>query len=195
MIYILIAAAAIVLFLVIINFFRKLHWDVIHNNLLDLVDDIGGKVIRQGMLGRPIYHGQYKNLDVTINFSTEKSKKRRRNLIDISIGTPMKNSFTISAFDWLSEREESALEEFKALDMEGISKYGIRNPADKRIVKKNDRNKFRDILLQLDPFLFLFVGNNGILIEKEGGNLAVSTRHSALKDQIRAISDLIGIIM
>ena len=52
MIYILSIFVIFIAILVIINYLRKLHWDVIHHNLLELVDDIGGKILRQGMLGR-----------------------------------------------------------------------------------------------------------------------------------------------
>ncbi len=194
MIYILIVAVGFILFLVIINYLRKLHWDVIHNNLLDLVDDIGGKVIRQGMLGRPIYHGRYEELDITINFSTEKGEKGRKNLIDISIGIPLKQAFTISAYNWLKEREESATEEFTDIDLGGSKEYGMRNTSGKDIVKNNMQKKFHDILKRLDPFNFLFVGRNGLLYETEGGNLAVSTKHPAIKSDIMAIYDLIGVL-
>jgi hypothetical protein len=179
---------------VILNYVRKLHWDLIHHNLLDLVDDIGGKVIRQGMLGRPVYQGMYQKLDVTINFSTEKGKTGRKNLIDISVGTALNNSFTISALKWLGEREESAVSEFKEIKFETIHKYGIRNGAVKDIVKTNSENKFYEILKLLDPFLFLYVGVNGLIFEKEGGNLAVSTKHPELKNTILSISKLVRVL-
>ncbi len=190
MIYIFIAALSLLLLLIIINYLRKLHWDIIHRNLLDLVDEIGGKVIRQGMLGRPIYHGQYNNLDITVNFSTERIKSGRKNLIDISIGTPLKQSFTISSFDWLNEREESAIEEFEEFNMDGTIRYGIRKSSDTTDINE----KLQTFLKELDPFLFLFVGTNGILFEKEGGNLAISTRHPELKNQLMSISALIGVL-
>ncbi len=194
MIYVLAAGASFILIVVVINYMRKLHWDAVHINLLDLVDDIGGQVLRQGFLGQPIFHGQYKKMDITINFSTERHKKKRRNLIDISIGMPIKKSFTISSYEWLKEREDSALDEFKSLDLDGLHNYGLRNPSDNQIAKESKQLKFRQILLDLDPFLFLFVGANGLLYEKDGGNLAVSTKHPALKDQIRYINLLMGVI-
>jgi hypothetical protein len=184
----------IIAILVIINYLRKLHWDVIHHNLLDLVDDIGGKVIRQGMLGRPIYHGQYKKLDITINFSTEKINKNRRNLIDISIGTPIEQSFTISSFNWLEEREESALSEFSQIELQTKNKYGIRNISVENLVKKNSIKKFYQNLEKLNPFLFLYAGKNGIIYEKEGGNLAISTKHPAMKDEITSLAALVGVL-
>ena len=107
---------------------------------------------------------------------------------------PLKQSFTISAYDWLKEREESAIEEFADIDLGGSKEYGMRNTSGKDIVKKNMQKKFHDILKQLDPFLFLFVGLNGVIYEKEGGNLAVSTKHPALKSNIMSISALIGVL-
>ena len=75
----------IVVFLIIINYLRKLHLDAIHFNLLSLIDDIGGAVIRKGFLARPVYHGSYQGIEVTINFSSERSQKKRRQYLNISL--------------------------------------------------------------------------------------------------------------
>ncbi len=81
--YILYGLFGVILFFVIINYLRKLHWDAIHNNLLDLEDEIGGAVIRKGFLARPVFHAKYKGSEVTINFSQDKRQGKRINYIDI----------------------------------------------------------------------------------------------------------------
>ena len=106
----------------------------------------------------------------------------------------MEQSFTISAFDWLEEREESALSEFSQIDLETSKKYGIRNASVEDLVKKDSINKFYQHLNKLDPFLFLYAGKNGIIYEKEGGNLAISTKHPAMKDEITSLAALVGVL-
>jgi hypothetical protein len=187
LVYLLVLFFSVVILLVIFNFLRKLQWDAIHKNLLDLADQIGGEVVRRNVLGRPIYHGKYRDQDITINFSTEKANKKRLNFIDISIGRNFKNSFTISALDWLEKRENSALEEFSAIDIKGRKRYGLRSTDNKNIIKKNMQARFNELLEQLDPFYFIFVGKSGLLFEKDGGNLALSTRHPALKNDLDAL--------
>jgi hypothetical protein len=194
LVYILAAVFVFIIFLVVLNFLRKLQWDAVHNNLLDLTDDIGGNVIRQGMLGRPIFHGKYKNLDITINFSTERGKKGRRNYIDISIGRDFSQTLTISSMDWLEEREESVLDEYTEIELDGQKKYGLRSKSGQEVLKKNMQQKFKSILQDMHPFSFLFIGYNGLLFEKRGGNLAMSTKHPALKNDIECLIDLTGVI-
>jgi hypothetical protein len=184
----------LILLLVAMNFLRKLQWDAIHNNLLDLTDDIGGQVIRQGMLGRPIFHGNYRKLDITVNFSTERSKKGRNNYIDISIGRNFNQTFTISALDWLREREGSALDEFTEISMNSQKKYGMRSKSGLDVIKKNMQQKFYELLQEMDPFSFIFIGYNGLLFEKRGGNLAMSTKHPVLKKNIDSLIELSGIV-
>jgi hypothetical protein len=194
LIYIIAVVFIFIIFLVVLNFLRKLQWDAIHNNLLDLTNEIGGEVLRQGMLGRPIFHGKYKNLDITINFSTERSKKGRRNYIDISVGRNFKQTLTISALDWLKEREESALDEFIEIKLDSQKKYGLRSKSGKDVIKKNMQQKFYSILQDMDPFSYVFIGYSGLLFEKHGGNLAMSTKHPALKQDIDNLIELTRVI-
>jgi len=194
LIYIIIAIFVFIVFLVAFNFLRKLQWDTVHHNLLDLVDDIGGEVIRRSMLSRPIYHGTYKKQDITINFSTEKVKKVRNNFIDISIGQKFSAAFTISAFAWLEQRDDSALDEFIELNIEGIQRYGLRSERGENVINKKKESQFSDSLHKLDPFHFLYVGYNGLLFEKEGDNLAISTKHPALKNNLDALISFIKVV-
>ena len=194
MIYIIIAVFVFILFLITFNFLRKLQWDAVHHNLIDLADDIGGEVIRRSMLSRPIYHGNFKKQDITINFSTEKVKKGRNNFIDISIGHKFSTAFTISAFAWLEEREDSALDEFASLNIKSTQRYGLRSDKGEGVINKKKESQFHDFLIKLDPFYFIYIGNNGLLFEKDGGNLAISTKHPALKNDIDALIGLIKVI-
>lgn len=195
MTYLIVLFLVVLGLLIIFNFLRKLQWDAIQKNLNDLANEIGGQVVRRNMLGRPVYHGKYRNQDITINFSTEKANKKRINYIDVSIGRSFKSSFTISALNWLENREEGDVEEYSALDVQGKNNYGIRSEDNKKILKRTTNTPFNSLIEQLDPFYFIFVGKSGLLFEKEGGNLAMSTRHPALKNDLDALigfSEIMG---
>ena len=45
----------IIIFIVLINYLRKLHWDSIHFNLLALADEIEGEIFRRNFMARPVF--------------------------------------------------------------------------------------------------------------------------------------------
>ncbi len=167
----------------------SLHWLSVQKNLHDLTGSIGGNVLRKGFLGRPIYHGKYKNMDITINFSSEKSGKHRINYLDISIGTPLKKKFTISSLRWLRERGETSVDDFEPISMKN-SEYGILKNHKLNMQKGSVQN----IITDLDPFVYVYGGQNGILFEKECQNLAICTRHPKLKEILDTLANLIKLI-
>jgi hypothetical protein len=176
----------------VIVFLRKLHWDAIQLNLFQLQDDIGGKVIRKGFLTRPLYHGTYNNLALTINFSTEKFKKNRRNYIDITIGKNFKNPLTISSLDWLRERDES-VSEYEPIKIAN-NKYGLRREKNIRVIKKNHKTDFINYIKQLHPINFIYFSKNGLLFERECLNIANETEYVKLKDTINLLYKLIEVV-
>jgi hypothetical protein len=191
---ILLAFALVVVVFFILNFLRKLHWDAIQHNLLDLADKIGGSVLRKGILSRPIYHGRYRDIDLTINFSVDKSGGKRKNYIDISIGKNLDCAFTISSLDWIKESSTGSLEEFKPIELKTKRAYGIRQHKGKKLFQMPGKNQIKACLQELDPFRFLHASTNGMLFEKEGENLGVSTRHPNLEKYIEALYSLILVI-
>jgi hypothetical protein len=182
----------VLIILIALNILRKWYWDAIQLNLLDLVDDIGGQVIRRGFFSRPIYHGSYLHIDLTINFSSEKLKKGRSNLIDISLATSLTNSFTIASFQWLQELEEKSIADYTPLYINGQPLYGIRITDLRPWKVKLDESNFINRVEKLHPFRFIFVGQQGILFEKETKNLPQNTRHPQLKEHLDGILDLIS---
>ena len=186
--------AAIVFIFFIFNLLRKLHWDAIQMNLLELADTIGGSVIRKGILARPIYHGRYQNMDLTINFSTDRTGGKRNNYIDISIGMNLDNVYTISSLEWIRESSAGSVEDFVPLELTTDIEYGIRQNKGKKLFAKSGSAKIKKYLEELDPFRFLHVSQNGILFEKEGENLGISTKHPKLKQHIDTLFGLIQTI-
>jgi hypothetical protein len=190
--YLLILAGGILFLVILLNTLRKWHWDTVHQNLLDLVDEIGGQVIRRSFFSRPIYHGNYKDVELAINFSSERNKKGRSNLIDVSIAKELSGSLTIAAYAWLEQRDEKSIEEYKSLLLTyGNRVYGLRtgpNPPDNALMLNEGSIR---CIEKLHPFRFIFIGRQGVLFEKESNGLPQDTRHPLLKEKLNIIFELI----
>jgi hypothetical protein len=181
---------SIIIFLVIINYLRKLNLDAIHFNFLELADSIGGQVIRRGILSRPVYHGAFKSIELTINFSSERAQKKRRQYLDISMAKNSRYNITISTQDWIADRNEESSSDFEPLNIPGDVDYVILKPAKGTYVKKVHENKFFECIKDLTPFTYIYIGQNGILFERECNNIAQCTKPPKLKDTIESIFEL-----
>jgi len=181
---------SIVIFLVVINYLRKLHLDAIHFNFLELADVIGGQVIRKGILSRPVYHGAYKSIELTVNFSSERSQKKRRQYLDISMAKNSSYNITISTQDWIEGRNEDSSADFVPLEIPGDVNYVILKPDNVTYVKQINENKFIECIKDLTPFTFIYIGQNGILYERECNNIAECTKPPKLKDNVELLFEL-----
>ena len=182
--------AFIIVFLILI-YLRKLHWDAIHNNLFDLVDDMGGTIIRHGFATRPIYHGKYQENELTVNFSMEKTKKGRVNYIDISLSKKIKYAITISSKKWLEENNAELLKNFIPFKDKEINKYGMSLEKTKNIDIDEIESRIKNPIKHMDSFNFIFFGGTGVLLEIESDNIARATRHPALKNNIIWLVNLV----
>ena len=187
--YIIYGLFLLVVFFLLINYLRKLHWDAIHNNLLDLVDEYGGNVYRRGFLARPVFHGIYKKSEVTINFSQERINSKRKNYINISIDKKNKKSVTIVSLDWIKAQNEST-DDMEIISINNSLDYGIRG----KNIKIIKRNELKSHLQKLVPFNYLFLGQTGLIFEKESINLGVDTKLDVLKSCIESVYNLSNIL-
>jgi hypothetical protein len=177
--YIFYACIIFIIFIIIINYLRKLHWDSIHFNLLKLADEIEGEIFRRNFMARPVFYGKYKGIEVTINFSSERTSNGRSNYIDISLNKKVRYPFTISSLAWLGERKDSSMNEYRELEIAGQKKYGVRKGNPKLFTKK-----IVNMIQKLDPFNFIFAGSTGVLMEIQCKNTAMATKHPQLKEKI-----------
>jgi len=179
-----IAFGSVLVIWISLNVLRKLHWDAIHLNLLELADSLSGKVIRNGFFSRPIFHGSCQDTDLTVNFSSEKVRKGRTNLIDISLAMNIHRSATISSLDWLKERGEKSITEYETFLVSGQPFYGIRTDNYPAVQSKFKDKNLMESIEKLHPFRFIFISRQGILFEKEMENLPQNTRHPRIKELI-----------
>ena len=169
---------------------RKLHLDAIHFNFLELVDSIGGQVIRKGFLARPVYHGAFKSIELTINFSSERNQNKRRHYLDISMAKISDYNITISTQDWIADRNEGSSSDFVPLEIPGDVNYVILKPDNDSYIKKIQEKKFIECIKDLTPFTYIYIGKNGILFERECHNIAQCTKPPILKDTIEFLFEL-----
>ncbi len=181
---------SILIFFVVINYLRKLNLDAIHFNFLELADAVGGQVIRKGILSRPVYHGAFKSIELTVNFSSERTQKKRRQYLDISMAKNSSYNITISTRDWIEARNEESSSNFVPLDIPGDVNYVILKPDDVTYVKEINEKRFIECVKSLTPFTFIYIGQNGILFERECDNIAMCTKPPKLKDTVELLFEL-----
>lgn len=186
--YIVYVPIILLVFYLLINYLRKLQWDAVHSNLFDLVDEFGGDVYRRGVLARPVFHGTYKNCEVTINFSQERINSKRRNYINISIDKKINKSITIVSLDWIKAQNEST-DDLEIITMDDSQEYGIRL----KNINNTKKNELKSQLKELIPFNYIFLGQTGLIFEKESNNLGSETKVDSLKPYIEIIYNLSGI--
>jgi hypothetical protein len=174
----------------VINYLRKLNLDAIHFNFLELADTIGGQVMRKGILSRPVYHGAFKSIELTVNFSSERAQKKRRQYLDISMAKNSSYNITISTRDWIEGRSEESSSDFVPLDIPGDVNYVILKPDDVTYVKEINEKRFIECVKNLTPFTFIYIGQNGILFERECDNIALCTKSPKIKDTVELLFEL-----
>ena len=108
MIFIVIGLILTILVFVVLIWLRKVQFDAVHKNFLDLVDKYGGRVIRDGFAIRPKFSGLFKDCRLSISISSEKKTEEnpRRFYISIYFQSPGKLNFTVMSNDWLNLRQK-----------------------------------------------------------------------------------------
>ena len=192
LLFLLIPLAVVLFIFILLNILRKWYWDTIQSNLLDLANEIGGQVIRRGFFSRPVYQGRYRDADLTINFSGERTKKGRVNLIDISLTANLSESITISSYPWLREIAEKSIAEYGPLPGSDPPLYGIRLADSSKYKTKLAGSDFTGSIALLHPFRFIFISPRGILFEKEAKHLPQDTKHPLLQEQLDGLFKLIA---
>ncbi len=144
---------------------RKTMWDAVHRNLLDLEDQIDGRVQRKGFAGRPFFHGHFKGSEVTINFSSEKKGDKRHTYVDISYSVSSKFAFSVSEKGWLLAQQAGPLEDFLELETDSGQKMILRPASSKEVKALSINKEFLKILDAQVDMAYIFGGQRGMLYE------------------------------
>ena len=173
---------------------RKTMWDAVHRNLLDLEDQIEGKVMRRGFASRPFFHGKYNGYDITINFSSEKTAGKRLTYVDISYSIQSMVSFSVSEKDWLTSQQAETPRDFSEWQNAAGKILVLRPISDKQVQKLLGNKTFKNIFDQQGDLAYIFVSKTGLLYEYITEEVIKSTEPDALIDRLQLLDQLKEVI-
>lgn len=183
--------AGIILFIIgaigLLVWLRKVQFDAVHRNFLDLEDHFGGKVIRAGFAVRPQYTGHYKKNKITISVSSEGNKGGRRYYIAVTMQSHSPVHFTILSRHWLEDRHAQSRKQNVVQLMDG--QYLLEVPQ-VGLLKKINVSALNRIVQQMHPFAYVLIAKTGIILERLSTNLIKDTEFPALKELIQGMYQL-----
>jgi hypothetical protein len=190
MIYAIIISVILILILLVLVWLRKVQFDAVHRNFLDLVDHYGGRIIRNGFAIRPKYSGSFNKRRISLSISTEAktSEHPRRYYISIYVQAPGVLNFSILSNEWRNCQEGS--ENKKRYSRNIANKQYCIEATTNKIFRKLKLEKLEKIVLRMHPFAYALVSKNGIILERLSENLIVDTEFSRLSVLLDAINDL-----
>ncbi len=171
--------SVILLGLLILVWFRKLQFDAVHRNFLDLEDKFGGKVMRAGFAVRPRYTGEYKGQRVTVSITYENTQDGRKYYIAATMQCASRVNFTIMATDWLERRE---IPDEKKRSMKYIlnKQFLIETPA-ASLMKKLNLSRIEKAVQKIAPFAYILIAKTGIVLERISTNIVLDTQLSKME--------------
>ena len=183
-----IAMTVVFLLLLLMTFLRKIKFDAIHHNFLDLEDEFGGRVVRAGFAARPRYAGTFKGIEFVISFTTEKDKEVRRYYLTVTMHSSSTYNFTVMSREWLGEAN---LDEKREREAQSINnrRYLVES-TDSATLKLLDLPLIEGAVEVMDPFAWLLIGQNRMLLERASENIIEDTKPDALRPLIEGLYQL-----
>ncbi len=175
-----IVLGAILLGFWILIWVRKLQFDVIHRNLLELEDAFGGKVSRGGLASRPRYSGTYKGNKVSVSFSYESKQKSKQYYLAVTMQCRSPVQFTVLSRNWLAEQAD-AHQEGKTIKAVAGGDYLV-EVSKSHLMKKIPFKKIDPIIRKLDPFAYILVAKTGMIMERVSDHLVKDTQFAVIRD-------------
>lgn len=191
---------ALIIFVIILMLYiimvliRKSLWDTVHRNLLDIEDNYDGKVIRTGFASRPVFKGVIKGSDVTINFSTARSKSGRKFYIDFSFTNALDHSLTIAEKGWLEEQgnNDTSLEE--TISLKNDYSYVIMSSEKKKVHALVNTDHLKQLLGEFDNLAYFFVGKAGTICEFWSDQIDRDTQFEKMKSRLENVYLLLDVL-
>lgn len=170
---IIISFAAIFILIAVMIFLRKIHFDTVHRNLLDLEDKFGGKVIRGGFAVRPKYSGDYKGKKISVTIAYSKENGNRRYYLELTMQARSQLQFSILGPNLMEGQEISPERENKIVKLsKGNYLLEVTDPAH---IKLLNINKITEIVTKMYPFVFILITKTGLMLEKVSADLIKDT--------------------
>ncbi|MCB9059451.1 MAG: hypothetical protein H6627_12845 [Calditrichae bacterium] len=190
------AGIVTILFLIwiVLIYMRKSLWDVVHRNLIDLEDHYKGKIIRNGFAARPVFHGKINEHDLTINFSTARSKEGRKTYIDFTLTISSPLSITIAERDWLKEQDSENPNMDSVLFINDDLAYVLLPANNRKVEKIIAKDEFRRVLKKFNNLAYFFVGRSGTICEFWTDKLDKDTEFKVMNERLNQIRMMLGVL-
>ena len=167
------------LLLLLLVWLRKIQFDAIHQNFLDLEDHFGGRVIRNGFAIRPRFAGQYKNKEFTISITTEGGKEERKYYICVTFQGESHTNFSVMSAEWLGNQAENEDNDRCIVPIaDGQFKLETTNRAR---LRELDLPKIEKAVHKLVPFAYVLVGKKRIMLERISQSVVQDTKIENLR--------------
>jgi hypothetical protein len=168
---------------------RKIQFDAIHQNFLDLEDNYGGKVYRGGFAVRPKYIGSFENIKLSISISSERknNQRSRRFYISVYLEAPSKINFTVMSTNWLNlEKRDMSDRHFKKI----FKNSYLIEVSEKNILSRLNLKKIETMVEDLHPFAYALISKKGLILERISQNLVEDTKFQKLDELVKLLYDL-----
>ena len=189
MIYVAIVLIVIIVTFLLMVLLRKMQYDKTHINLLDLSDQIGGKVIRKSFANQPIYQGVYNNKVMQISFSKDKVGSEPVYYINFSMAISVGITLTITSLKWLKEmNEEDNVNRENTIQ---IDNFILRSSDSILLNKIANSDQIKSILNELEPFAYLLISSDGLLFDKQSTDILNDTKVDVMSKTIINLAELV----
>jgi len=166
---------------------RKVQYDAVHHNFLDLQDHYGGRVIRAGFAVRPQYAGHYKKNRITVSVSSEGKRGERRYYIAVTMQSHASVYFTILSRRWLEDRQGRSRKDNVVPLLDGQYLLEVPRVA---LLRQINVNALNAIVEKLHPFAYVLIAKTGIILERLSTNLIKDTEFQVLRRLIQNMYQL-----
>lgn len=182
-----IVLTVIFLALLLLTLLRKVQFDAIHQNFLDIEDALGGQVIRNGFAMRPRFAGQFGKSDYSISITTEGGKKKedRKYYICVSFQADSPISFSVMSANWLGDKADGQDDERFIVPI--MDKQYMLETANQQRMDQLNLKKVEKVIRQLEPFAYILVGPKRILLERISENVIQDTKIEHLQPLLEGI--------
>lgn len=172
-------------------FLRKIQFDAMHQNFLELEDEIGGSVQRSGFAARPRYNGEFKGQKVSISFTTEKSDDgERRYYITVTMEARARLNFSILSAAWMGSKPP---DEKRTLIPLKDGQY-LLEPRNSTQLHKIKLPKVEACLDALAPFAYILMAKTGMILERTSMNISQDTKAPPLLSLLDAMVKFKGAV-
>ncbi len=190
MIYVIVVLGVVLLAVLVLVWLRKLQFDAVHRNFLDLVDNYGGKVLRAGFAVRPRFSGAFRDFPLSVSISAENKTANtpRQFYISVYLQAPAESNFTVLSSDWLNWKDDS--DKKNRYTRQIADKRYVVEVTNQGLLQKLNFQRIEEVVKRMDPFAYVLASGKGLILERLSADLIKDTEFERLSILIESMYEL-----